>query len=1229
LDQQRRRIGLRHAVVLVTVLTLLVALFPSARVLATTSGITLSQTVFSVGYAGTSVTVTGSDNFTFRENTRVSLFDQSGRMMPVVENVQILDSKRLRFTLQPGLPEGKYTLMVMSYTTELATLHVLSGFDPTGVTITPGVNRDIRLTWKDPSAQGVQEIVIKYARIDQQYYPPTNEIRVPLGVQKYTISGLTHDQAYRLKISVRRVEANGQVVESPGVEFTNGGQGYKALDKTPPRDITNITASAINNGFYLTWTDPPDEDLKYITVQYAVHGTNDWSGGYTVGKGGQSAYLKEMNTAKRYDFRFTKTDIYGNYSYQIDTKNGYGYTFDTEAPSAVTNLEVDASDTTAVVSWTDPEDEDFHHVNVYLAANSQIFDPATNSWRTDWKLAGRVNKGVQSLTLTGLHSNIDYQVKVTSVDQYGNESFSQTQFFQPEKQDLDYLTENLTIKQEAEDGLLLKWEDEDESIASVDFNLFKVYYALHTPIDGDQTDWKEAILSNKTAVSASLRNVPRGTYDLQLRYFDRYGIEQVVKTLTNGGDGYFISGPEAGVPADVRDVRIQPHDGLMRITWDAASSTGTHVEVYIAEKSSQPLYRFLGKVPIQNQLFEIANLLENQNYFFKLIVLDENKGTESRGVIYDNNGYGYNLAGGDTFPPGEVRNAQVTVENNRLVIRYDEPSDSDFDSVLIEVTSMSNAGSFNYTVARGNGSFTVSHLYPDTYKVRLKTKDIYGNVSAGVLLTNGDAGYLITGYSGGQKRQEVRYPLIVPERGKLTVRFHDPLDPGYRKAKIYLYKGSGAQNYVEVKEVSKGTNEVTFYNLQSNQPYRVVIKTIGSSWQESEGLDVGGSFTVMPVEMPDVTNATVTPGNHRLTVSWRDPANSSPSEIWVQYQEYGSNRWSEPTIVRPGAELAVINGLENNKSYRVRVTSVENGAYGSPGYTFDHFSPRDSTIDAIPAKIPYASSQTVTLIGKNTHFTYGNSTTVKLYDSKGTDVSALLGTPSVNSSDRMTVNVSSGLQPGVYRLVVKTREDGEISTTIEVTSDQTLPTIATTRDLSAKYGYDSFSVTLYGSEFTRDTRVQIDSGITVTPTSYDSQRLTFTMPKGLATGTHKLRVITGNTKTAPLAFKVYPFDASLTLKAPTSRNGQYKSELTVKNLDNYSRNTKIVVVIRKNGQYVETKEFSRTLSNGETAKIKFDFGGARYAEGETSHISVEAFLLDGYSLTPLSDALIATQDLDL
>ncbi|MCX7569951.1 fibronectin type III domain-containing protein [Tumebacillus sp. DT12] len=1233
MDQHRQgtRIRYRSAVALLTILTLLVALFPSA-VLAETYGMTLSHSAFSVGYAGTTVTVTGSDSFTFRADTKVSLFDASGRTMSVIEGVSVLDSKRLRFTLQPGLSEGKYTLMVMSYTTELATVTVASGYDPVGVTVTPGVNRDIRLTWSDPNAQGMREIVIKYARIDQQYYPVTNEIRVGLGAQKYTLNNLTHGQAYRFKVSARRTEANGQIVESPGVEFTNGGQGYKAVDKTPPRDITDLSAVAINNGFDLTWVDPPDDDLKHITVQYAVHGTTDWSGSYTVGKGAQNAYLQAMNTAKRYDLRFTKTDIYGNYSYQIDTKNGYGYTFDTEAPGGVTGLDVDASDTTANVSWEDPEDKDFHHVNVYLASANPIFDETSNSYRTDWKLIGRVNKGVQSQTLTGLHTNIDYQVRVTSVDQYGNENDSRTEFFHPDKEDLDYLTDFLTVRQEVEDGLLFKWEDEDESV-TVDFNAFKVYYALHTGSSGDQTGWKAATLSNKTASSASLRNVEAGTYDLQLRYFDRYGIEQIVETLTNEGDGWYISGPERGVPAEVRDVRIQPVDGKMRLTWNAASSTGTHVEIYLAEKSSQPNYRYAGKVPINDQLFEIPYLSASLQYFFKLVVLDESKGTESRGAIYDNYGNGYNLTGGDTYPPGEVKNAWVTVENNTLVITYDEPSDTDFESVEIEVVNLSNGNeTIKYPVPRTNGGKTISQLYPGTYTVRIKTKDVYGNTSPGVLMNNNGAGYPITAFSDdSEERQEVRYPLVVPARGQLTVRFHDPLDPGYRKAKIYLYEGGKT---VETKEVSKGTNEVTFYNLKTNQPYRVEIKTIGSSWTESNGLHLGGDFSVLPVALPDVTNGTVTPGNHRLTVSWRDPVNSSPSDVWVEYQEYGSQTWSEPIIVNAGVGLAVLPGLENSKSYRVRITAVENGLYGSPGYTFSTyttFSPRHSSVDVTPAKIQYASSQTLTLIGKNTRFSSGNTTAVRLYDNKGAEVTSVLGSPSVHSSDRMSVTLSSGLQPGVYRLVVATREDGEITTSFEVSTATSLPSIATPKELTATSGYDSFSVTLYGSGFTRDSRVQIDSGTLIAPSSYDSTRVTFMMPKDLSPGTHKLRVITGTAKTAPLAFTVFPLEASITLTPPSSRNGLYKSELTVKNHDDYTRNTKLYVVIRKNGHHVETKEFTRSLGSDETAKIKLDFGGANtpYANGGASHISVEVFLLDGYTQTPLSESLIITKDLNL
>jgi hypothetical protein len=1216
LAQHRRKVRsrFRQTITLLTVLALLVALFPSlsVRTDAAAASLTLSKSSFSVGYAGTTVTLTGSNQFLLKPDLRIGLYDQSGRDTQAIGNIVSVDNQHARFTLNPGLVEGRYTLLVTSYETQLLEINILTSYDPTNVRITPGVSRDIRLDWADPNALTAREIVIQYAPIEQTYYSPSTEIRVPLGQQQHVLRDLIHGKSYKFKLYTHKTDNT----LTPGVEFTNGGAGYKAADTTPPKDITNLSVHAVNNGFDLNWTDPDDADLKFITVQYAVHGTTDWSDSYVVPKGGQHAYLQSMNTAKRYDFRFTKTDLTGNYSYQIDTHGGYGYTFDTDSPSEVTSLDVSAaSDTSAVLTWYDPETDDFHHVNVYLASAQDGSDTA-------WKYVGRAAKGLQSLTISGLHPNIDYVAKVVAVDSYGNETPGRLDNFHLDNTDLDYLWQDLTVRQEAEDGLSFQWDE--EKVSTVDFTKFKVYYS---PVSSQNNDeWKEGPLTNKSLRKASLRSVPAGTYNLQLRYFDRYGITQVLTTLNNGGDGYYISGNAADIPAEVTEVRFVPADGKMKVTWSANARTRQNVLVYYAEKSSSPRWTLAGQTDVNNQQFSITNLSAAKDYYFKLVVRNNDTGAESPGKIYDNNTHGYNLNGGDTYPPGEVTNASASLSNGSLAVSYDEPGDDDLDSILIYATNKATGEVSTFTVPRGSDGTVLRELLAGTYSLKITTKDLYGNESRGVTLNNGGDGYTIRDNSGFA-RDEVRHAILIPDGNRLTVRWNEPLDPNYRRAIISLDRIGGTDE--EVTE-EKGTTEHTFYGLESNVQYAVKIVAVSGSNTKSAGIYLGGDSGINLIPLKNVTDATVTPGEHRLTVTWKDPVENVPTETRVEYQRVGSNRWSDPLIVQPGTHDAVLNALDDDSSYRVRITAVQ-GHVASTGTIEEDWTssrPHRQNLAASPAKISGTSGQTIQLNGTGTHFYTSNVNSVRLYDGVGTEIGDAFSSPSVNGAERMEVKLQRTLNDGTYRVVLNTAQDGILTTTLDVASGAPALQLGTLSTPSVPFKYDSFTMSLNGSGFTSSSKVTIDNGSPYSISYSDAQHLSFSLPRGLLPGTHKIRVQNGSGESQPLLFTVHPFQGELQMTAPTSRTGLYRNVLNVKNLDTNGRSAKILVVIRRNGQFVETREFSRSFTNDETAKISIDFGGANtpYADGPTTNISLQAFILDPYSATPLSEPIVLSRD---
>lgn len=1216
--QHRRSLRWRTPIALLTVLLLiatLIPILPTQRAEAD-ADITLSSTIFPAGYPGTRITLTGGNMFPFHPGAQISLYNESGQKVNAIADVQYLDSRHMSFTLQPGLIQGRYRLLVISYETAIAEIQVMSNSDPANVQITPGSDRDIRIDWIDPSAGDTQDIVVQYGPINLSYFPHT--AYVPRGKQTLTLKGLDHNTNYRIKLLARK--SDGTLTH--GTEFTNGGAGYRASDTTPPGDLTNLLVSSIPNGFDLRWKDPIDPDLHLITVQYAEHGTSRWSDAFVVTKGIEHLALREMNTAKRYDFRFTKTDTLGNWSQQLETNNGYGYTYDTTPPSNVSSLSATVRSKSEVyLTWQDPTDansSDFHHVKIYL-----------KSALTDWISVGRAEKGVKQFTLTGLASNIEYSFRVVSVDNFGNESSGAITTRTLDTSSLAALR-NVVISQDIDGGLKLQWS---ESGPVVDFSIFKVYYAQH-----GSTDYREATLSSKGTRSAYLRDLPRGTYDLQFRLYDRYGIEKDFYDEDNKGYGFYVAGKSGGnYPEEIRDVRIQPHNSQsMQISWNPASTDGTHVELYVAERSTTPQWRYLDRVDKRDLRYEVRNLSGERDYFFKLVVVDAVKNTSSYGIIYDNSGYGYNLFGGDRYPPKEVTNASATLSGNALQVTYFEPTDPDFEKAIIYAQKTgSTDGVLRFDVPRGQSGTTIRDLTPGaTYTLRITTVDTFGNESKGISLNNNGLGYRIP-ETGGVARNEVRNALLIPETNKLTVRFQDPLFAEYSNALISIKK-VGSSSYQSSKTVYKGANEATFDGLDANSFYQVRIVTLNSAGQASNGINLGGTTGIGLQPVSKVQKANVTEAKGSLIVTWQDPAGTLPTGVQVEVQARGTSTWSEPLIIQPGTGKAVIQGLGDTQSYKVRVTTLLNQV-ASADLVLENrgngFRPDRAEVVAQPSQITFDDklTQRISLVGTNTRFPYSkNEIGAKLYTADGQDVSSYLTDGNTYSSTRYDLTIKRSLPAGLYRVVLSTTADGEWSTWIKIVA--AAPVVqAVALDLSSAVYGATPAVKVTGVGFKTGAKVVIDGMTEVTPYSLSSDQLTFTLPSGLLPGVHKLAVKTSDGTTSPLGFTIHPFSGTVTYNPPSSRTDLHQAELRIKNHDSNSRSSKVLVQIRKNGQLIETKEFKGTFSSYETISFKLDFGGVNstYAEGPMSSLSLKVFVVDAYTNSPLAEPITFYRTLNL
>lgn len=171
-------------------------------------------------------------------------------------------------------------------------------------------------------------------------------------------------------------------------------------DTTPPGEVTNLVATNITDTTVdLSWTNPSDTDFTHVNI-YESDGTTLVAGPVT--DPFLHVYLLVPETS--YNWLVKTVDSDGNESAGVSVS--FTTTADSTAPDEVVNLSGSATTDTISLSWENPTNSDFSHVNLYYNDGTVI---ATNVTGTTYDI-------------TGLASDTSYTIVVKTVDTTGNES---------------------------------------------------------------------------------------------------------------------------------------------------------------------------------------------------------------------------------------------------------------------------------------------------------------------------------------------------------------------------------------------------------------------------------------------------------------------------------------------------------------------------------------------------------------------------------------------------------------------------------------------------------------------------------------------------------------------------------------------------------------------------------------------------------------------------------------
>ena len=259
------------------------------------------------------------------------------------------------------------------------------------------VDNAITLTWTEPSDTDFNNVKITYT-CDGVVSDP---VIVPRGTRNAVINGITAEKAKDFSYSI----VTEDFVGNESLPVTN-------FDHDPPAAVTGVNAvySRTNSSITLSWIEPSDDDFYQVKITYNYNGGAE-SEPVFVRKGTTSLVIPDIEAgkAKDYTYSITSRDSVGNESETVTY-------FDNTPPAPVSNVNgvYTRSERKLLLSWAEPADADFDHIEISYTYNNGAYDSAESETFI-------VEKGTTSKLFENIKGYAKYySFTIISVDTVGN-----------------------------------------------------------------------------------------------------------------------------------------------------------------------------------------------------------------------------------------------------------------------------------------------------------------------------------------------------------------------------------------------------------------------------------------------------------------------------------------------------------------------------------------------------------------------------------------------------------------------------------------------------------------------------------------------------------------------------------------------------------------------------------------------------------------------------------------
>ena len=272
----------------------------------------------------------------------------------------------------------------------------------------------VSLSWTNPTDADLHQVEITASPAAGSLAHPVYLSAGKGKAMSFTAEGLSNGTAYTFTVKTIDKSLN----KSAGISTAEAVKPIDTSDKTPPAEVTELTAAAGNGKVSLSWTNPADADLYQVEITASpAAGTLAQPVYLSAEKGKAMSFTAEgLSNGTAYTFTVKTIDKSLNKSAGISTAEAVKPidTSDKTPPAEVTELKATAGTGKITLSWTNPADADLHQVEIIVQKEGETAVSTVYISAEKGKDGGYI--------IEGLAANTTYTVTVKTIDKALNKS---------------------------------------------------------------------------------------------------------------------------------------------------------------------------------------------------------------------------------------------------------------------------------------------------------------------------------------------------------------------------------------------------------------------------------------------------------------------------------------------------------------------------------------------------------------------------------------------------------------------------------------------------------------------------------------------------------------------------------------------------------------------------------------------------------------------------------------